>query len=484
VSAGRSSLSSFLAPLLEKTGVDTAILYALLYRGWTVISGPVTLYLLTRALSGDEQGFYYTFASVLGLQVFFELGLGMVVVQFVSHEKAHLDWTERGTLEGDARARSRLSSLLQRTAKWYAFLATAFALFIVPAGFYFFAHHQQPHSLVNWGWPWVFVALCSAIGLLGGPFLFVIEGCGLIARVAKVRFYQNIATSLLFWLALKSGWGLWSGVIPSLASTLWDWGWLWKTQRALLLDLMRHPVLREAQVDWKREIWPLQWKIALSWLSSYFIFSLFNPVLFAFRGASEAGRMGMSVTMATVMWTTAFSWVSTKSAPFGSLVAKREFAQLDRLFFKSLWQSTALVVAGAVTLLGAVLYLNWIGHPWHLRVLAPLPFALLLAATIVNQIVAAQGLYLRVHKEEPFLGLSLLNGALVGVSTYVLGRFFGATGMMAGYFVISLVAGLGLGTWIFIRKRRQWHREQEGDFFGEPLVAPSLVASSGSEVGL
>ncbi len=45
-------------------------------------------------------------------------------------------------------------------------------------------------------------------------------------------------------------------------------------------------------ISWRREVWPFQWKIAVSWLCDYFIFQLFTPVLFAFRGPVEAGQDG------------------------------------------------------------------------------------------------------------------------------------------------------------------------------------------------
>ena len=44
-----------------------------------------------------------------------------------------------------------------------------------------------------------------------------------------------------------------------------------------------------------QEIFPFQWKIALSWISGYLIFQLFNPVLFATEGSKIAGQMGMTM---------------------------------------------------------------------------------------------------------------------------------------------------------------------------------------------
>jgi O-antigen/teichoic acid export membrane protein len=93
------------------------------------------------------------------------------------------------------------------------------------------------------------------------------------------------------------------------------------------------------------------------------------------------------------------------------------------------------------------------------RLLAPLPFGLLLLAMNCNQVIAAEALYLRAHKQEKFLMNSVVGAVLTGTSTYVLGRYCGALGVTAGYAILALVVGIGFGTWTFVKYRRRWHAE-------------------------
>src|SRR5262252_1525837 len=116
-------------------------------------------------------------------------------------------------------------------------------------------------------------------------------------------------------------------------------------------------------IRWSEEVWPFQWRIAVSWFCGYFIFWLFNPVLFAFRGPVEAGQMGMSLSLVNAILSVAISWISTKSAPFGTLIARKEYQQLDRTFFKALWQALAVSFAGALMAWLGCVYLNF----QHLR---------------------------------------------------------------------------------------------------------------------
>ena len=92
-------------------GIDRAVAYTLLGRGWAVLSGLITLWFISKNLTLSEQGFYYTFASILALQVIFELGMSYVVMQFASHEMAQLTWTSTHSIAGEEKSLSRLSSL-------------------------------------------------------------------------------------------------------------------------------------------------------------------------------------------------------------------------------------------------------------------------------------------------------------------------------------------------------------------------------------
>jgi O-antigen/teichoic acid export membrane protein len=442
---------------LSRLGIDRAVGYTVIAKGWTALSGIVSLVLLTRFLSPDEQGFYFTFVDILALQIFFELGLSTVVMQFASHERAQLNWTADGRLEGDAQALQRLGGLLRLSLLWYAVVSLLVLLVVLPTGLVFFGTHAPRGHTIAWQLPWLWIVIVTACTLAISPLMALLEGCGLVAEIAFVLMTQSVVGSLLFWLTLVLHWGLFTAPVTNTVFLLALALWLWRRKRAVINQLLRTPG-GPRPLDWKREVWPFQWKIAVSWLTGYFIFKLFDPVLFAYGGAAAAGRMGLCLNVMSALAAISLAWITTKSAPFGSLIARGEFDELDRRFFPSLRQSLLVVATGGLLFWCAAYYLHTIHHPLGLRLLDPTPLALLVGSTIINHIVISEAIYLRAHKQEPFLAISVLNGCLVGLSTLVLGRLFGALGMMCGYFTINLCVGLIGGTWIFITKRDLWHR--------------------------
>ena len=444
--------------LYLRLGLDRAILYTLLGRVWTSLSGLVSIYFVTRCLSVDEQGYFYTFNSLVGLQVFFELGLAFVILQTASHERAHLEWAPGGTLTGDGTAKARLASLLRLVAQWYGAIATIFILLVVPVGLYFFATKGHSQAPIIWIVPWVWLVLASAGVLAISPFLAFCEGCGMVSEVALVRLFQGVFSMVFFWSVLAAKLKLFAIPVLSTASFLTGLLWLILYRRAFLLDLWLNQVAT-IKIDWWSEVWPFQWRIGLSWFAGYFIFQFFTPVLFAFHGPAAAGRMGMSITISGAVSTVALAWLTTKSPTFGRLAALRQISDLDRLFFRSLKQAIAVAGLLAITVLGLVIFIHYHGYNISRRLLDPLAFGLLVAATFVQVIVSAEAIYIRAFKEERFLYISIGSGVLIGASSYTFGRFFGATGMMAGYLGINLVVGLGMGTWVLARKRQQLKSE-------------------------
>jgi len=139
------------------------------------------------------------------------------------------------------------------------------------------------------------------------------------------------------------------------------------------------------------------------------------------------------------------------------MIARREYAALDRLFFRSAAQTVALCSIGSLVVWTGAMLLAHRHMPFAQRLLPPLPFAFLLLSMNINQAVASMALYLRAHKQEKFLLNSVLGAIVLTLTTYFLGRPFGALGMTAGQLAAGLTIGLGLGSYTFFKYRRLWH---------------------------
>jgi len=444
------------ALVAQRLGLDGAVRTSLALRTTQLGLGALAIVLLPRFLSPVEQGFYYTFSSLLGLQVIFELGLTGVIVQFAAHERANLAWTHEGTLRGDPVASARLSSLLRFAVLWQGAAALIMCATLVPAGLVFFSWSPDSGFVPNWSGAWVWLVVASAGTTVITSVLAVLEGCGLIQEVADCRLRQELFSQAVFWPLLYLDYDLPAMAAMQTARLVWLTLWLLHKYRNLLADLLRPgPV----GLDWRSEIWPLQWRIGASWLSGYLTVQVFNPVLFSTQGAAAAGRMGMSLALATAVTTCAMVWITTKAPLFGILIAKKRFYELDMSFKYAATQAVLVAALGATAIWFGVALLSRLGFSWSERVLSPAALAALLAASVISVLPYAQAVYLRAHKREPFLLLSILTGIAMLTTTVILSREMGANGVAFGYLAVTIALPLAGGTAIFLDARRRWHAE-------------------------
>lgn len=402
--------------LLRMAGVDFHVLTTLLSRGWSVLAGALTVLLVPLFLSPTEQGYYYTFASLVGLQILFELGLGQVVLQMVSHEMAHLHIGAGNTLEGDDLRRDRLASLMQLLRKWYIVAAVLFALLAGSVGA-FFLHQRAELPDTAWIGIWLVIVLCTATNLSFAPALAFMEGCGQIGQVARLRLAQTVVGYSCLWLALLAHLGLWAACMVPLASTVITVYWV-RNSGTLYRGLLAQEFQVSNALNWSRDVLPFQWRIALSALSGYFIFYVMTPLVFANRGAAEAGRFGIAMTVFNALATVGTSWVYARTPAMAMHVSRNERPQLNAVFRAVLKRSLTFTALATSVLLLAVWALKASGVPQALRI-SELPVLLCLAAVcLANCVIFSAAAYMRAHREEPMLPISVAGGIATALIAY------------------------------------------------------------------
>ena len=184
-------------------GVDRAIAITILNRAWGVIAGPATLVFIVAYLTPIEQGFYFAFAGVLGLQIFFELGLGFVVMQTVSHLMAG-QTLKANEVTGDAGAVGRMGRLLTDLLRWYGLACAAFIVTVMLGG-YWFLDRTPASAVVAWQQAWVLVVPIFGLTILANACFSFLEGMGLVADVALARLSQALLGFLSLWVMFFLG---------------------------------------------------------------------------------------------------------------------------------------------------------------------------------------------------------------------------------------------------------------------------------------
>jgi len=211
-----------------------------------------------------------------------------------------------------------------------------------------------------------------------------------------------------------------------------------------------------SQIGWRSEILSMQWRIATSWLSGYFVFSTFTPILFYYHGPVIAGQMGMTWSLVMAFSTLAGVWVRPKAPRFGMLIAQKKYNELDRLFWRLAKIVSVVSISGALIILSFVYFINNLNLQFANRLLPIIPTGLFLLATVIMTISLPMSTYLRAHKREPLMILSVISGVLIAVSNIILGKLYSANGMAVGYLIINCLI-IPFVVLVWYRCRISWH---------------------------
>ncbi len=447
--------------LLHKFGIDWSIAFSVSNRVVQAVGSLLVMYLISKYLTKEEQGYYYTFSSIAALQVFFELGLSMVITQFVAHEFAFTSLTPSSEIIGETTNIARIASLFRFILKWYAWGAVLLFGLVTLGGFVFFNAFSDLSLNVSWQIPWILLMLATSLNLFVSSYIPFLEGLNKVKEVAKFRTLQSVISYTVLFMSIGFDLGLMSLGLFALSNFITLFFWICTNQFRRLLSKIWDSFDRFIQISWKKEIFPFQWRIALSWLSGYFIFQIVNPIVFALQGSVIAGQMGITITAFNGISVIAMAWVSTKVPTFSVLIARKNYKELDLLFFKAMKQSFLLITIGVVsfvTILGLIQY-----DYFHLfselggRFL-PVKWVIFAGlTTITNQLIFSMASYLRAHKMEPLLLNSVIGAIITFILTYFSAIWFGIGGIIISNFISTFLIGLTWVTYIFYTKRKLWH---------------------------
>lgn len=443
----------------QKLGIDKAIFYTLLGRGLQISTAALTVVFIIRFLSPVEQGYYYTFGSIVAIQVFFELGLTGIITQFVAHEASHLQ-IDAESIKGDEYYKSRLASLLKICAKWYSMISIGMLVVLVTVGFIFFNKYGENHHNTDWVGGWITLAIGTVLNFLVTPIVSFIEGLGKVREIAKFRMIQQIVQPFVLWGGLWLGFKLYVPGLDALFRVLIMSVLIYYSPISKILKKVWRQKIID-RVSYRNEIFPYQWRIAVSWISGYFIFQLFNPVLFATEGPKVAGQMGMTMQALNALQALTLAWMHTKVPQISGLIALRKYCDLDKIFIKTFKQ--IMLLGGsvlAVFVVTIILFQNMditlFGLSVGDRFLPTFALVLMGCSTYTMFPVNCWAIYLRSHKREPLMVNSVVMGILCCMSTFILGHIYGLYGIVIGFFMLRMVS-LSWVYKVFRNKKTAWH---------------------------
>ncbi|MGV2337415.1 MAG UNVERIFIED_CONTAM: hypothetical protein LVR18_26140 [Planctomycetaceae bacterium] len=450
---------------------DSTIRDAVLARFWQLFTGPLTQLLLVWHLTAAGQDYFQAFSRMLGLQIFVELGLSVVLISVASHEWAELR-LENGVVTGTSRAVNRLASLVRQSLRRYLLAAVVFLAMISLTGSWFFGDtermwaSERGREVVSWRAPWLALSLLTTLQLACLPLTSILEGCNQLRVLNRVRLIQAICGTAAVWLLLATGTGLWALAGSAAVRLTFDL-WLVAVRYRVFFRHCGNTSIRTSVGSWTaaRKCDRCSGELPCRACFSRAATQMPLLVIFRYHGEGEAGRLGMTWTVLTALQSASMAWLESKRPQMGMLIAKCRWQELDQVFFRMSFHAMTGLTAGLTVFCGTVWWLGtcdeWLCIRLADRLLPFYPTLLFSIALLMLQPALCTNLYIRAHKRDPFLAAAVVSSSWVAILQFAFGRGLGTSGVALGYLLGTAFIQTPLWLAIWARSRREWHRDHE-----------------------
>jgi O-antigen/teichoic acid export membrane protein len=179
------------------------------------------------------------------------------------------------------------------------------------------------------------------------------------------------------------------------------------------------------------------------------------PLLFRTQGAVVAGQMGVTMTVANMLSILAMSWMTARIPEMTRFITQREWASLDKVYWRAFQWSGMSFVAGALLFFLVRLVLDL--TPYGGRFLPVAETAGLLFSMGIYHVSGLLAAYLRAHLREPFLWSSLIGALITATAVIWAAPQWGAAGIVTVLVTINAFFFFPVSLWLWVSLRREWH---------------------------
>jgi hypothetical protein len=402
----------------------------LIYRLIQLISHGFTTILIPFYAIDTELGLYYLFVSMVAAQVLFELGLNQSVLQVSSHindkkgkdYRQYLQWVD---------------CLFVKAASKFVFFGGFGGVFYL----ILFNDYEKFISLTYW-----MILIFSASFLMRIAYrFFLIESEGYVANSYHARTLILLVATVAAWVLILFGFILESliafYIVQSLLSNLFLRA-KFPIQSASSHDVVENNHCIELKV--------LKRGIGLSYLAGYMSYNAIIPIVFAMLSAKVAGQLGFSLALFSSITLLSSSFVSAKNHAFATKISSNDFLELNSLFRRQMTFTFSLAVFLLMVIFTFIFLMSQFGFSVVDRLLSLELCFLIGLSAVTSSIIYAQALYVRAHKVEPFVRVSIIVG-FISVGLIFLGSLVNINWVVFMYSASIIFISFPLTSSIFLK---------------------------------
>jgi hypothetical protein len=407
----------------------------------SIILGFLNSIIILYSINSQNKGYYFTFLSIGAFSLMFELGVGNIIGQFLSHESGFFS-TRNRIFSGETYHIRRFCQIIRSALLWYSKILSFgfFSLFVV--GFIFF--YFKDNRIIEWIFPWTLYLASILLNTLIEVFFSSLYTLGEIKNVQLIKIFSTLFSYIIGWI------GIYLYPIYQLYFLSLIPGVMFIVNLTLIFSKYNYIISKvftteNGDFSWNTEILNLQKKMALSYLGGAFIYNIFTPVAFYFYGNELAGKIGATLQFSNAIGSVLNYVVNIQSLRLGKLFAQEKLSETLIMVTKT----------SRIAFLGSILGLAALSFVYFFEIskrLLPLTETILFAlSSLVNTQIFILASYIRAQKKEEFVYYSLIFAILTLLIIPFATYFFGSLGQSLAFLMINCIFALPYAYNIFLK---------------------------------
>lgn len=308
-------------------------------------SGLGTALMVTHFLSPAEQGYYYTFGSLLSSYIIFDLGLSTYILQKSAQLSSAVTIDANGKIHPQGEKRNYFVAFTQWTIRLYSYAGVATFFILGPLGLLILSQNDNQNNF-NYTIAWLLITATISISMPTIGFFAILEGAGKLTETYSLRIGQYFFGTLFAWLLIASGNSLFAQAMPFIAAIVLCYVCFHlKYKKNFYISIMN------SNYSFNSLVLPNS-KYTASILSSNYIF-LNAPILIAYaHGHVEtAGQLGLAIIIANVGGAIAMSSTTSQMPEIIKLIANDSKKKAYVIYRNNCLYFASLFIFGTIFLL-------------------------------------------------------------------------------------------------------------------------------------
>jgi len=425
-----------------------------LNHGFKLISGPLLVLLIPFFISNIVQGYWFSFISVSALSILADLGFTIIILQFSAHEFAFLRIENEiiVPLDKDLNIHlNKLAALLKFSLGWLKKIIFIAFPIILLIGIWLF---HSKNNYVSWEVPWIIYTLGAALTFFNSVLLSLMEGCNNVSLTQRIRFYNSVIYFLILFPLLILHTNLFALAFAILISSILTLVIIYFKFKFVLKQLWN--LSKEYSYDWTAEFWGFFKKYSFSVASGFIVVQIFTPLSFKYYGAIEAGKVGLTMSLSTAIFSIANVWFQAIAPKVNMLTSQKKWVTLNKLIIERLIMAIFTYVF--IFLIFGLIFISLNQSAYSNIINRFLPaFGILIISLnwLIQLPMYTMAFYLRAHMKEPYLYLSILNAIGIVLLTFLTVNFLPYQYIFIGLLLTTIIS-FPFAYLIFRKKRIAW----------------------------